>query len=187
LDRPFFLYVSRIEHPAKNHVRLIQAFDRFRSATKMNWQLALAGADWRGSRVVHDAAQESASRNAIRFLGFVDDAALPALYQAAEAMVYPSLFEGFGMPPVEAMACGCPVLSSRRGSLAEILADSAGTFDPERVDEIAEAMGRVASDSDWGAALRAAGFRNARRFTWSDNAKDVLSVYEQAVARHQAH
>jgi glycosyltransferase involved in cell wall biosynthesis len=185
LDRPFFLYVSRIEHPAKNHARLIDAFNQFRADTSLEWQLALVGSDWHGADVIHALAERSPYQPDIRFLGFVEDAALPILYRAAGAMVYPSLFEGFGMPPIEAMSCGCPVLSSRRGSLDEVLGNSAGTFDPERVEEIVEALKHVAVDLQWRAALRDAGLLNARRFSWRENAERVLEVYEQAIARRR--
>ena len=186
LDRPFFLYVSRIEHPAKNHVRLIEAFDQFRAAAQMDWQLALVGSDWHGSDVVHAAAEKSPFTRDIRFLGFVDDVALPTLYRAAEAMVYPSLFEGFGFPLVEAMACGCPVLTSKRGSLAEVVGESAGIFGPEHVEEIVAALNRVTTDMEWCAHLRDAGSLNAGRFNWNETAERVLSVYEQAIERNQA-
>ena len=182
LNRPFFLYVSRLEHPAKNHVRLINAFSRFRAATGVDWLLALGGTDWHGSEQVHAAAAASPFAADIRFLGFVDDAVLPDLYRAASAMVYPSLYEGFGFPPVEAMACGCPVLSSTRGSLGEVVGDAAATMDPENVADIAAGLQRLATDPAQRAQLREAGFRNARRFDWSDNAAQVLSVYERAAA-----
>lgn len=186
LDRPFFLYVSRIEHPAKNHLRLIEAFSRFRVAAKTDWQLALVGSDWRGADTVHSKANTSGFTSDIRFLGFVDDAALPTLYRAAEVMVYPSLFEGFGFPPVEAMACGCPVLSSTRGSLAEVVGKAAGTFDPEDVGEITTTLRRIAADVAWRAQLREAGLLNARRFNWDENAERMLIVYEQAIERSRA-
>ena len=112
LDAPFFLFVSRLEHPAKNHVRLIQAFNQFKARTRSPWLLALGGSDWHGVEFIRAAAAESPFAQDIRFLGFVDDPSLPDLYRAAETMVYPSLFEGFGFPPIEAMACGCPVISS---------------------------------------------------------------------------
>jgi glycosyltransferase involved in cell wall biosynthesis len=185
LGRPFFLYVSRVEHPLKNHARLIDAFNQFRAVSSVEWDLAFVGSDWHGADVIHAMAQQSPYRRDIRFLGFVEDAALPILYLAADAMVYPSLFEGFGMPPIEAMSCGCPVLSSRRGSLDEVLGNSAGIFDPERVDEIVEALKRVAGDFQWREALRDAGLRNARRFSWRESAARVLDVYEQAVERRQ--
>jgi glycosyltransferase involved in cell wall biosynthesis len=186
LNRPFFLYVSRIEHPAKNHVRLIEAFNRFRATATTDWQLALVGSNWHGSDVIHATAQSSPFSRDIRFLGFVDDATLPTIYRAAEAMVYPSLFEGFGLPPVEAMACGCPVLTSRCGSLAEVVGESAGIFDPEQVDDIVAALKRVTTDLRWCAHLRDSGMLNAQRFNWNENAQRTMRVYEQAIECHQA-
>jgi len=185
LARPFFVYVSRLEHHAKNHVRLIEAFSHFKTTTNCDWQLVLAGADCRGAEVIHAAALESPFARDIRFLGFVDDAALPALYRAADALVYPSLFEGFGLPPVEAMACGCPVISSARGSLAEVVADAADLVDPFDVSAIAAALDRVATDASRRDRLRAAGLRNAQRFNWQRYAEAVRGVYEAAVARRK--
>lgn len=181
LEAPFHLYVSRLEHPAKNHVRLIEAFERFKTATGSKHLLALGGSDWHGAEVIRAAAARSPFAHDIRFLGFVEDAALPTLYRAAEAMVYPSLFEGFGLPPVEAMACGCPVISSTRGALAEVVAGAAHRVDPEDPDSIAAALTRVASDPAHRAELRAEGLRNASRFRWADNARQVLAVYHRAI------
>lgn len=180
LDAPFFLFVSRLEHPAKNHVRLIEAFNRFKSATNSNWLLALGGSDWHGAEVIRAAAAQSPFAKDIRFLGFVEDAALPNLYRAAAVMVYPSLFEGFGLPPVEAMACGCPVLSSRRGSLAEVVAAAADSIEAEDVGSIAAGLERMASSKVRREHFRHAGFANARRFDWSANAEQVLQVYHRA-------
>lgn len=183
LRAPFFLYLSRLEHPAKNHVRLIEAFTTFKAATGLPWLLVLGGSDWHGAEVIHAAAQASPCRADIRFPGFVAEADLPSLYRAADAFVYPSLFEGFGFPPVEAMACGCPVISSTRGSLAEVVAEAAVRVEPESVADMARALQRVATDQSCQARLVAAGFQNARRFDWQRNAQAVLGVYDQAVRR----
>lgn len=183
LDAPFFLFVSRLEHPAKNHVRLIEAFTRFKSETKSDWLLALGGGDWHGAEVIKEAAARSPVAGSIRFLGFVDDPSLPNLYRAADTMVYPSLFEGFGLPPVESMACGCPVLSSSRGALAEVVADAAEPLDPEDVSQIASGLARMASDAALRERLRARGYENARRFDWGLTAGRVLEVYRSALAR----
>jgi glycosyltransferase involved in cell wall biosynthesis len=180
LDAPFVLYVSRLEHPGKNHVRLIRAFDRFKDATGSDWLLALGGADWHGADVIRAAAAGSRHARDIRFLGFVEDRRLPQLYQSARALVYPSLYEGFGLPPVEAMACGCPVISSTRGALKEVVGGAAEVVDPENVEDIARALQVVAADPGRTGQLRRAGLENARRFDWSSNAARMIEVYSKA-------
>jgi len=186
LDGPYFLYVSRLEHPAKNHVRLFEAFNRFKSQTGSPWLLAIGGGDWPGAEFIRSAAEQSPFSKDIRFLGFVPDDALPALYQAAGTMVYPSLFEGFGFPPVEAMACGCPVLSSTRGALAEVIGDAAEVLDPENIDNMARGLTRMASDEARRTELIRLGRVHAVGFDWRRNASQVLAVYRQAIARHAA-
>ncbi|MCX6910664.1 MAG: glycosyltransferase family 1 protein [Verrucomicrobia bacterium] len=181
LDRPFFLYISRLEHPGKNHVRVIEAFNCFKTATRSDNLLVFGGSDWHGADVIRATAQQSPFASDIRFLGFVADAVLPTLYRVANAVVYPSLYEGFGFPPIEAMACGCPAISSTRGSLGEVVADAALIVNPESVDEIAAALQRVTTDAACRDQLREAGFRNARRFDWQRNAAEVLRVYAKAL------
>jgi glycosyltransferase involved in cell wall biosynthesis len=130
--------------------------------------------------VIRAAARASAFSGDIRFLGFVRDEQLPVLYRAAEVFVYPSLFEGFGFPPVEAMACGCPVVSSDRGSLKEVVADSAMLVDPESVESLAAGLQRLATDALCRQGLIAKGLVNARRFDWKENARAVLKIYRSA-------
>ena len=187
LNQPFFLYVARLEHPGKNHVRMIAAFERFKRATKANWQLVLGGSDWHGAEVIHDAARRSEFARDIRFLGFVSDADLPNLYRAAGAFVYPSLYEGFGMPPIEAMACGCPVICSTRGSLGEVVGDAAAIVNPESEASIADALISIAQDAVRRDLLRSAGLEQARRFSWKATAAATLKVYERAAARLSSH
>ena len=190
-ERPYFLYVSRLEHPAKNHVRLIEAFDQFRKRTKLEWDLVLAGGDWHGAEHIRAAARQSGSAAHIRFPGFVPDADLPALYRSAGAMVYPSLFEGFGLPPVEAMACGCPVVSSSAGALDEVIGDAALRIDPNDPVSIADALVEIASNPARRERLRELGLANARRFDWAVTARRMLGIYEEAVesavAGHATH
>ncbi len=187
LHRPFFLYVSRLEHPAKNHVRLIEAFERFKRTTGSDWQLVLGGGDWHGAGIIRQRARESRDAADIRLPGFVADAELPDLYRAAAAMAYPSLFEGFGMPPVEAMACGCPVICSTRGALGEVVADAACIVNPEDSADIARALGEIAGRPGLRATLRDAGLAHARRFAWSAAAAKTMAVYEHAhLSRHRA-
>lgn len=183
LDAPYFLYISRLEHPAKNHVRLFEAFNRFKARTGSPWLLALGGGDWPGADLIRSSAACSPHHRDIRFLGFVPDEALTALYRAAGTMVYPSLFEGFGFPPIEAMACGCPVLCSTRGALAEVVGEAAEILDPEDMDGMADGLTRLASDAARREELRRMGLSHASRFDWRINATDVLSVYQKAIAR----
>lgn len=188
LRKPFFLYVARLEHPGKNHVRLIRAFNRFKEETQSNWQLVFGGSDWHGAPAIHKAIDQSPFRNDIRCLGFVADEVLPTLYRAATVFVYPSLFEGFGFPPLEAMACGCPVLCSTRGALGEIIGDAAVTTDPEDVTALKSQLATLASRPDLRTRLRAAGLAQAQRFDWHLTAARTLDVYGAALSseRHQA-
>ncbi len=180
LERPYFLYVSRLEHPAKNHVRLIEAFAAFKRATGSDWLLALGGGDWHGAEAIRAAAAAAECAGDIRFLGFVPDGGLPALYRGAEAMVYPSLFEGFGLPPVEAMACGTPVISSARGALEEVIGDAAMVVDPESVEGMARALGEFAGSGELAGRMRKRGLANAARFDWGRTAEQVEAVYRKA-------
>jgi glycosyltransferase involved in cell wall biosynthesis len=185
LSQPYFLYVARLEHPAKNHARLIAAFNRFKSETGSPWQLVLAGSDWHGAEVVHGLIRASAFAADIRPLGFLPDAELPSLYRAAELFVFPSLFEGFGMPPIEAMACGCPVLTSRRGALGEVVGDAAAILDPESAEDIQAQLTRLAGDAHAREELRAKGLARAPLFDWQRTAAATLDAYADAVAKNK--
>ena len=180
---PFFLYVARLEHPAKNHVRLIAAFNAFKAATGSRWQLVLAGGDWHGAETIHALIRASPFARDIHRLGFVPATDLPDWYRAADIFVFPSLFEGFGLPPVEAMACGCPVLSSLRGALAETVGDAAGRLEPEDVGQIQTQLTRAASDSRWREQLRTVGFARAREFDWKTTADSTFEVYRRAATQ----
>lgn len=182
LSKPFFLYVARLEHPGKNHVRLINAFNAFKADTGSNWKLVFGGTDWHGAKVIHEAVRLSPFSSDIQLLGFVPDDDLPDLYRTADVFIYPSLFEGFGMPPIEAMACGCPVISSTRGSLGEIVGNAAALIDPEDGPLISQQMTALASDPDLRARYRAAGLERARCFDWNRTAAETLKIYERAVA-----
>ena len=144
-----------------------------------------AGSDWHGAPAIHAAIGQSPFRGDIRCLGFVGNDALPMLYRAASVFVYPSLFEGFGFPPLEAMACGCPVLSSTRGALGEVVGEAAATVDPEDVPELEARLTALARDPAWRGKLRAAGLARARRFDWERTAAKTLDVYCDNGARQR--
>ncbi|HWQ92949.1 MAG TPA: glycosyltransferase family 1 protein [Clostridia bacterium] len=180
LAKPYALYVARLEHPAKNHLRLITAFEQFKDSSRLPWQLVLAGSDWHGADEIHRAINRSHWSRDILPLGFVPDDQLPDLYRAAEVFVYPSLYEGFGMPPLEAMACDCPVISSGQGSLAEVLGEAAWIIQPQDPSAIAESLCAIASDEKLAARLRQAGRAQARQFDWARTAAQTLKTYEHA-------
>jgi glycosyltransferase involved in cell wall biosynthesis len=180
LNKPFFLYVARLEHPGKNHRRLIEAFERFKEETGSDWILAFGGSDWHGAELIHARIAESAYSSDVRTLGFISNDDLPQLYSAAEAFVYPSLYEGFGLPPLEAMACGCPVISSDRGSLGEVVGDAAWIIEPEEVEDICDALIKLHSEPKSRAALVQKGLVHAKQFSWERAARETLAVYQMA-------
>lgn len=176
LEKPFFTYVSRLEHPAKNHVRLIEAFERFKLENDSAHQLVFAGADWNGADAIRARAAESPVKADIVFLGFVPIQTLPLLYSGCDLMVYPSLFEGFGFPIVEALACGAPVVCSATSSMKEIAEGLLPTFDPSSTDELFQAI-ETSVSRGWSAETRARGTELAWSFDWKEAAREVMKVY----------
>jgi glycosyltransferase involved in cell wall biosynthesis len=187
IDGPFVLYVSRIEHPGKNHVRLIRAFDRLKCARPgLPHRLVLAGPDWTRAADVHATAEAAAHARDGRFLGFVDAADLASLYSAAEVVAFPSLFEGFGLPVVEAMACGAPVACSDRSSLPEVAGDAAILFDPDDEAAISSAIGRLLADPGLRADLSRRGLERSRSFRWERTAAATLQAIREACRPERA-
>jgi len=180
VQRPYLLYVSRIEHPGKNHVRLIRAFARLKARGDLPHQLLLAGSDWNGAEQVHREAAAQQCADDIVFAGFVPNADLPALYRGAELFVFPSLYEGFGLPVLEAMACGVPVACSNTSSLPEVAGPAALQFDPSDEEALADALGRLIDDRDLRDRCVADGLQWSGRFTWEATARRTLEVIRAA-------
>jgi len=177
----YLLFVGNVE-PRKNLVALIEAYGRMRTAIPRAPRLAIAGgAGWK-NQAIHEAARTSSVTADIRFLGHVPDADLPPLVNGAVAFVYPSLYEGFGLPPLEAMACGTPVITSNRSSLPEVVGDAALLVDPDDRGALADAMAHVVSDAALREDLRARGLARARRYTWDETARRTVAVYEGVYA-----
>jgi len=173
---PYILYISRIEHPGKNHVRLIEAFSRLKAATRLPHQLVLTGSDWTRAEVVHQAAEKSPYAGNILFSGFAPADDLPDLYCGAELFVFPSLYEGFGLPLLEAMTCGTPVVCSELSSLPEVARGSARMFDPYSVEAIAETMETLLTDEDLQKSYIQRGLEQSDGFSWSHSAELTLEV-----------
>ncbi len=169
---PFVLCVGSLM-PWRNAPRLLRA------AARLNYGLLFVGRDIWGTDPTARLAAEHGWDWA-RFTGYVDDADLPDLYTAASVFAYPSLYEGFGMPPVEAMACGTPVVASTAGALPEVLGDAALLVDPYDESALAAALQVAASDSG---TLRKRGIERAARYTWAKAAAETWQVYTEAAAR----
>lgn len=178
LARPFFLFVGTLE-PRKNVAKLVRAFHKFQATGLGEHELILAGGvGWKAEGALA-AIRHQAGQNRVRHLGYVPDKDLPALYQAAFALVYPSLYEGFGLPVLEALACGLPVITSRASSMAEIGGESALYVDPKDENEIAAAMTRLVEDSGLHAKLSAAGPSRASLFSLPEMGRRTLAVYRE--------
>jgi glycosyltransferase involved in cell wall biosynthesis len=182
LAQPFFLYVARLEHPAKNHVRLIRAFENLARAGTFSGQLILPGAPWHGSEVVEQAVANSTFRDRIRLEGFVDNADLPLWYAAAEALVFPSLMEGFGLPLLEAQACGTRIACADSTSLPEVAGPAGILFNGLDESSIAAAMTRLAAMDDGERRKRESeGIIWAGGFTWSAHAAAATKIYHEVL------
>jgi len=183
LAQPFFLYVARLEHPAKNHLRLIRAFEALATSGGFSGHLVLPGAPWHGSAVIEQAVAASPWRERIRLEGFVDNTELPLWYAAAEALVFPSLMEGFGLPLLEALACGTRIACADATSLPEVAGPAGMLFDGRDEAAITAAMARLATmDASERQRLEEAGKAWAARFTWSAHAAEAARIYRETLA-----
>ena len=173
---PFILFVSRIEHPGKNHLRLIRAFDDLKAREHLPHQLVLAGSDWPGAEEVRRAAEKCRAARDIIFTGFTRTEDLPDLYRAADLFVFPSLYEGFGLPILEAMSCGTAVACSNISSMPEVAADAAVQFEPYREDAIADALQLLLTKDEIRQDYARRGYQRSRQFTWAATAQRTLEV-----------
>ncbi len=186
LQGPFILYVGALEHPNKNLVRLIRAFARLRELGFRGHNLVVVGAGRGNPRAIYRAVHEEGLEDNIRFLGYVPYADLPLLYNAADVFVYPSLYEGFGLPPVEAMACGLPVACANASSLPEVVGRAAALFDPHDVDDIARTVAALLASESLRDDYAEAGLRQAGRYSWEMAARKTLAVYRAVANGHPA-
>lgn len=174
--QPFILSVGTIQR-RKNYRRLIQAFDQL----DKGHALVIAGnKGWYGQDVFEEVARRQLEER-VYFLGFVADADLPALYNAASLFVYPSLYEGFGLPALEAMACGTPVVASNASALPEVVGEAGLLVDPYDVDSLSTTMAQALHDTALQRRLRQMGLARARQFTWEKTAVKLLSLYQRVI------
>jgi len=176
----FILSVGSLE-PRKNLLRLVKAYDGLPVQIRREYDLLLAGPPgWRNEDLHEHLRGRNASGN-VRLLGYVDVEDQADLYRAASAFVYPSLAEGFGLPVLEALACGAPVAVSAASSLPEVAGDAALLFDPEREEEIREAIRRLLVEPDLASEMRERAVERASRFSWQRAASETVALYETLV------
>jgi glycosyltransferase involved in cell wall biosynthesis len=179
IRKPYILFVSTIQ-PNKNVVRLLEAFDLLRRAELKGWQLVLAGQRGWLTESIFAKADALAFGDDLVVTGFVEEEALPTLYRHAGVFVLPSLVEGFGIPVIEAMACGAPVVVSKSGALPEIAGDAGELVDPYSVEDIARGILAVATDPARRDRLIARGKARAEQFRWEQTARETVAAYRDA-------
>lgn len=179
-DRPFILGLSKLQ-PRKNFARLIQAFHLARQEAALPHCLVIGGGKGWLFDEIFATVQELGLEDVVIFPGFVDDVDLAALFSAAVFFVYPSLYEGFGLPILEAQACGAPVLTADNSCLPEAGGDGALYVDAESVESIAAGILRLATDEELRRSLVERGSANARKFTWERSAKQLMNAYTKAI------
>ena len=175
---PYFLFVGNLE-PRKNLSRLIDAFARLGDVGHELW---IVGNDWYRAGAIRRQVQERGLEGRVRFLGYVAREELPGLYGGATAFVYPSLLEGFGLPVVEAMACGAPVITSNNSALKEIAADAAALVDPLEVEDMVQRLRELVESPELRTALSERGLKRAAQFSWQKTSALTLEAYREALA-----
>jgi alpha-1,3-rhamnosyl/mannosyltransferase len=179
VPKPHFLFVGTIE-PRKNVNTLLDAWQSLPAAFRHEYDLVIAGMPgWRADTTTNRLVQANTENQGIRYLGYVPEPDLPALTAGATAFVYPSLYEGFGIPVAQAMAAGCPVITSNLSSLPEITGGAAILIDPRSVAELSAAIIRMGESPELRAQLKAQGIEQAKQFTWERAASESLQFFAE--------
>ena len=178
IQTPFLLYVGNLK-PHKNVVTLLRAFAQLRKHNKLRHSLLIVGDDARWKRSVVDECVRLGIRDCTTFLPHVSQSLLPRVYAAADLLVMPSTVEGFGLPVLEAMACGTPVIASRAASLPEVAGDAAIYFDPASSEDLGVQIERILHSPELQASLRNKGIQRAKQFTWRQSARQHIDLYNR--------
>ena len=179
----YLLYLGTIE-PRKNVLRLMQAYCALPQSLRERWPLLLVGRWGWHTEAAAEFYETEGRHRGVRHVGYVADEHLGAIYNGARALVFPSFYEGFGLPPVEMLACGGAVLTSTAGALVETVGSQAHLVEPEDTDGWRDGMARVLEDDDWWQLLRRGGVEAARPYSWERSAADTLRVYRALTGGH---
>jgi len=187
IDYPYLLYAGSV-NPRKNVARIVEALallrqDLVEHPKYKDLRLVIIGDQMSKYPALRRAVHQSRVKDVVRFLGFVKREELKVFYQQAEVFVFPSLYEGFGLPPLEAMALGTPVVSSGVSALPEVVGDAAMIVKPENVFDIARGVREVLLDDGLRSDLIAKGYQQVKRFSWYDTARQVLETYRDVLAK----
>jgi glycosyltransferase involved in cell wall biosynthesis len=177
----YILCVGTIE-PRKNIMRLIQAYSSLPETLKDKYLLVIAGGGGWMNSDIYSFIKDSGLESSVKILGYVEDSDLPVLYGGCDLFIYPSLYEGFGLPILEAMACGAPVITSQVSSLPEVAGNAAVFVDPHDLVSIREAMASVLTDQKKNRDLRMKGMARSKEFSWHRTAKETLAVYKKVMS-----
>lgn len=181
IDKPFIFNVGSIE-PRKNISGLMEAYSILENKYKKSFDLVIAGGKgWLNSGIYKKKEELNLAGN-VKFIGYVDDDDLPYLYNSAELFVYPSFYEGFGLPILEAMACGCPVITSNSASMPEVSGDAAILIDPEKTDMLETAIESVLKNRGKHKSMKEKGLKQAEKFSWTKCAQETLRVYKDCLS-----
>ena len=183
LPSKMILNVGTLE-PRKNVVALIRAFKKLKGRGLKDYKLVIAGdKGWLYKRIF-DEVKSNDLQKEVLFLGIVEDEDLPMLYNCADIFVYPSLYEGFGLPPLEAMACGIPVITSNTSSLPEVVGNAGIMVDPDDVNSLCESMCNVLKDKELWCHMSKKGLKRAKLFSWEETARKVLELYDEVLSKN---
>ena len=183
IRRPYFLYASKMSSPLKRHVELIKAFEIFKKKSGLPHRLVLAGSEGECAESVKKAALISPFASDIFITGYFPHESFPALYAGAEGCLFPSEIEGVGLPILEAMATGIPVVCSKSGALQEIAGEKAILFDSTNFEEIADAIEKIATDTNLRKKMTKEGIAWANKFSWENTAQETLEVLKSVVKK----
>lgn len=181
LPPTYYLYLGTLE-PRKNIDSIIKAFSEI--ADKVDWDLVIAGRDGWKTAPIYNAAKKSRFKDRIHFTGFLEPDDVPVMLTSAQVFVWPSLMEGFGLPPLEAMACGTPVITSNLSSLPEVVGEAAIKVDPHSASALAKYMLTLYEDDGLRKQLIMAGLNRVRQFQWQQCAQKTYAVYQQVLKDH---
>lgn len=178
IDQNYFLFLGTLE-PRKNIERVVESFIRFKEETGAEQKLVITGRKGWLYKGILEQMQNSLCSQDIIFTDFVEDQDLPSLYSGAEVFLYPSLYEGFGLPLLEAMACGVPVITSNLSSLQELAEGSALLVNPRDVNQLAQAMERLIRDQQIKTKLKKKGLERTKQFSWRKTAEQTFKLYKE--------